>query len=557
MSKHFLYLTNDRLIALIWDRGRISARMLFSANDADTLAAERYFAAQRHLPAYLVTDLIEEDFRLDTIPHLRGSDQEAVLARKLAKIYRTSHFRHAIVQGREEGGRRDDKALFHAIANPDLVQGWLDVLGKTETPLEGIYSSAVLSGLLLKELGIFFPHTLLVTIVPDFNLRQTYFQNKQVKFSRLTSIPYDESRPAGALIAAEISRTWQYLDSLRFFAAEESLEVCLLLHERDRPMMEEAIRAFPLLTFRFLDMGEVAAKINLKSMPASSQAEEILVHQFARGALTNHFADAMQTRFAAFRRAKMALYALTAGILIAGVVGTTYNLHQAARFSNEITDRTQVVRDMQMVYQRIANLLRGQKTPSEVIRDTGVFFNAHIGAEPGSPGPLLRELSTALAEFTHVRLLQVVWITSGDASALPNLQPLPPQAGDEIRSDSRAVPPGATAAGAATVQVVQEADPPLPGNKFHIVQFEAAIRPFSGDFRAALNEVSRLQSRLNEIEGVSAQITSPPLDTGPKAAIKGTLKTIDAVIEPDAAVREVRFIVKVVKTVKAVRAVAP
>ena len=84
------------------------------------------------------------------MPHLRGGDREAVLGRKMAQLYRASTFRHAIVQDREAEGRRDDRVLYHAITNPDLLKPWLVAIEQAEVPLEGIYSSAVLSVRLLK-----------------------------------------------------------------------------------------------------------------------------------------------------------------------------------------------------------------------------------------------------------------------------------------------------------------------------------------------------------------------------------------------------------------------
>ena len=106
MAKHFLYLTNDRLISLVWNRGAITSRESFLSAEAVSASCVAYIEKYRHLPTYLITDLVEEDFRLDTIPHLRASDSEAVINRKLSQIYRSSNLRHAIIQGREEEGRR-------------------------------------------------------------------------------------------------------------------------------------------------------------------------------------------------------------------------------------------------------------------------------------------------------------------------------------------------------------------------------------------------------------------------------------------------------------------
>ena len=98
--KHFLYLTNDKLVTLLWHGGKIVARDVFMAGETNSAPFREYLLKHRAVPTYLVADLIEEDFRLDTTPHLRGADADAVMGRKLAQLYRASNFRHAIVQER-------------------------------------------------------------------------------------------------------------------------------------------------------------------------------------------------------------------------------------------------------------------------------------------------------------------------------------------------------------------------------------------------------------------------------------------------------------------------
>ena len=63
------------------------------------------------------------------------------------------------------------------------------------------------------------PHTLLVTFTPGDAMRQSYFRDREIKFSRLTPIDLEEGQSLGTMIAEETTRTWQYLDSLRHFGA--------------------------------------------------------------------------------------------------------------------------------------------------------------------------------------------------------------------------------------------------------------------------------------------------------------------------------------------------
>lgn len=554
MTKHFLYLTNDKLVALIWKNGAFIDRNMFGSTELGLPAFREYVAGHQHLTTYVVTDLIEEDFRLDTVPHLRGNDQETVLGRKLAQLYRASPFRHGIIQGRETEGRRDDKVLYHAVTNPELLKPLLAALELAQVPLEGIYSSAVLSGKLPEALNTFFPHTLLVTIVPDFGLRQTYFQNKQIKFSRLTPIVFDEGEPVGELIAAETSRTWQYLDGLRFFASGETLEVSILVHARDRQMVADAIRSYPLIQYRFLDIDDVAAKLKLKPAPVSSHAEELLVHLYAQDRIENHFAAPEQRKFSVYKRARFGLFALTAGILAAGAVATGFNLLQASMVSNEIDRRTNRMMPLQAAYRSVVNEISKQTAASETVRDASGFYYQYIRPASASPGDFVRAFSQVLTAFPRIRLLQLIWAPVGDASTTPFYTSSPAQSPGLLQSESK----GSTATAGQVLQsaltsVLQisqppaESDPLLSDGKFQALIVEAAITPFDGDYRTAIKDIGIFVAQINNLPGVTASMIVAPLDVRTTSTLTAT-DTVHANTRPDA-----RFVLKLVRSIKATR----
>ena len=180
--RHFIYLTNTRLVSLTASGKRIVSRREFAVSGAGATAFERYLAQLANVPARVFIDLSEEDFRLDTIPHVGASDREAIVGRKLSQIFRNTPYRHALLQGRESEGRRDDRVIYTAVTNPELLRAWLDIIDKLKVPLEGIHSAAVFSGRLLDEMDLFFPHALLVTFTPGDAMRQTYFRDREIKF---------------------------------------------------------------------------------------------------------------------------------------------------------------------------------------------------------------------------------------------------------------------------------------------------------------------------------------------------------------------------------------
>src|SRR5262249_54775877 len=158
--------TNTRLVSLTTRGKHIVSRREFAVSGAGAAAFERYLAPLGAHPAHLFVDLTEEDFRLDTIPHVGASDRDAILNRKLQQIYRSTPYRHAQLQGREAEGRRDDRVIYTAVTNPEVLRPWIEILERLKVPLGGIHSVAVASGRLLDELDLLFPHALLVTFTP-------------------------------------------------------------------------------------------------------------------------------------------------------------------------------------------------------------------------------------------------------------------------------------------------------------------------------------------------------------------------------------------------------
>ncbi len=197
--RHFLYLTNTRLVSLVTS-GRASCRAASSPCRAPARRPSSATSpAGADVPVHIFTDLSEEDFRLDTIPHVGARDREAILARKLAQIFRNTPYRYAHAAGaRDRGPARRPRAL-HGDHQPrgaarrgsrciERLQG-----AARRHPLGG----GALSGVLLDELDLLFPHTLLVTFTPGDAMRQTYFRDREIKFSRLTPIDLERGSDAG------------------------------------------------------------------------------------------------------------------------------------------------------------------------------------------------------------------------------------------------------------------------------------------------------------------------------------------------------------------------
>jgi hypothetical protein len=510
VPRHFLYLTNSRLVSIATRGKRIAMRREFAATGTGAAEFERHLATLAGVPVHLLTDLAEEDFRLDTVPHVGGRDREAIVARKLAQIFRNTPFRHAVVQGRESEGRRDDRVLYTAVTNPEVLRPWLDAIERQQAPLAGIYSAAVFSSVMLEELDLLFPHTLLVTFTPGGAMRQTYFRDREIKFSRLTPIDPEEGQSLGTLISEETTRTWQYLDSLRHFGEDDRLEVCVMLHAGDRAIVQPSLRDFAQIQHHILDMGQVAAKLGLKPAPLGSTAEEVFVHLFLLRPAANHFATPEMRRFDTLRRARAALVRLSAAAIAGSLGWAGWNLSQAMESVDRDQRVTQQVQVLNTQYDEITRSLPSFGVGGSTMRDAVAFYNASIRAFPH-----VTDFAVALSEVVgrhpEVRLAQFAWIATDDESAMPAMARAAPGEATPVKSIGKsdaAKPPDPRSATFST-------------GRYEVALLEGTVRVPINDFRAALDAVERLATELGRIPGTRADVVQSPLDLSSSAQIEG------------------------------------
>lgn len=532
--RHFLYLTNTRLVSLVTQRKSIVARREFAVSGAGAAAFELYLANLKDVPTHVFTDLAEEDFRLDTIPHVGAGDRDAILARKLGQIFRNTPYRHALLQGREGEGRRDDRVFYTAITNPELLRQWLDMAERLQVPLEGIYSAAVFSGTLLEELDLNFAHTLLVTFTPGDAMRQSYFRDREIKFSRITPIDLEEGQSLGTMVAEETTRTWQYLDSLRHFGPDDRLEVCILVHPSDRRQLEPELRDFAQMQYRILDIEQVATKLGLKPPPLDSTSEEVMIHTFLLHRAENHFASEEMRRFAALRRARRMLNKAAAAVLAASIAWAGWTFARVYQ-SSEVDQRTaQQVAALDREHDQIIKSMPSFGVGGSTMRDAVAFYNGAIRGFPSLPAFVL-PISGILQSHPTVRLTQIAWVATDDAKAMPKL----------ARTQTRDAPPVTAIArtedaGRGTATAAEAANPPFSGGRYEIAMIEGTLRVGANDFRGALAEVEKLAADISQVSGYQAEVVEGPLDLSPKQQLQGRLT------ERTAPTMETRFVLRVV-----------
>jgi len=512
--KQLLYLTNDRLTAYTWERGALAGGRAFDNDEAGREALSSHLAGAPEIPVYVLADLIEEDFQRENLPHVLGRTRHALVQRRLGQLYRDTPYRQATLQGREKEGRKDDRALFSALTNAELITPWVDAILEQQAALAGIYSPTLLSAALVKKFDLACDHLLLVSFQSG-GLRQSYFQGPYLKFSRLTPLA-DHSPLLSSSAAEEIARTQQFLSSSRLLSYGKPLDVAILAPREGLPQLQAVCRDTPALVHRFLALEDAAQRLGLKTSTRHPLGDQLFLGLLGSGTPAGNYALPAQTRFFRLRQARIALYVLSFASLAGGLLWAGSDVLSSLEFRQQSQQLALETRTALTRQQAIMRSLPPTAT-SPANMKAAVDIDRMISHNAPNPVVLLGIVSRALDTLPQIRINQLHWQASEGAAASDpaNLQ----------QPAARPMPqPGPGGAEPAPPAVLIG----IPQKPHQNLLIEGEVAPFQNDYRAALESVRQLADELRKTKLLQVEITQTPLDIKPAAKLQGTAGTEDA-----------------------------
>jgi hypothetical protein len=474
--KTLFFLSSDNFHAQIWTSGKLSAPIYFKNNVAG-LEQLSEFLQTHHNPAHILVDLIEEDFRHEVVPHLTGSNHQALVQRKFDQYYRNTPFRLARRQRRHSDGRRDDEMLFSALTNPARITAWLDLLLLHKTPIAGIYSLPHTSIQMVKEID--YENLLLLSWEKDAGLRQCYYFNKRLRFSRLT--PLNPNSTFADAVANETARTYQYLHSLSLTPQGEQLQVNIICHANDKAQLDAKLSGSPHLRYSYLDIQQLGHRLKAKNTYTDSDATPLFLHQLAITPPHGNYATAQHTHYFRLLQTKRALFSLAALTALVCIAWSTLSFMEASSLEIEIETITGQYRRINDETQHITQGFRNDtlnpdgSTVQASDMKTAVTTVRKLQYYSVPPQQILKELTATLDNFPRIRTVKIDW----QASDIP---------------------------GAGSAYPAQ------------VITFNGELADFGNDFREALNYLERFQLVLTKA-GYTVTPIKLPLDFSSKGTI--------------------------------------
>ena len=507
--KQVFYITSKELVVYHCEKGQVHEAGRFTSTDHGYETFETFLSCWSHCVSYLLVDVIEEEYRHDTIPHVSGGDRSAMIERKLRQAYRNTPYRCGQVIGRKNDGRRDDEVLFSALTNPHALSAWLKELQLYKVPIVGMYSVPLVSQGLMSALALKDPYALLVSLQDHAFLRQSFFNHRVFKASRLSPLStiHEDSYSKG--FVQELEKNQRYLRNLRLLPHTERLDIYILTTPEFAETHLSGLNNNEQMNFHFVELDYASQSIGLESAPDGNNCTPLFAQLITGKALPVNYLAKSERRFYSLYRIRKTLTACTAALSALAILWSGYNIIAA----NEIDDKTAEVQhntiQLYERYQHEAGRLPLVSVSPAEMRDV-VEVHTQLLAKRAKPEQLLARISQHVKAFPNIAIEHIDW------QVIENVE-------EFSATNAR-----------ATVHVAEH----LIERGNEVIEIDAYLISSEATYIKAFDVVHAFIDALrSETLFVDVQATSMPIDAHPQSSLIGIAGSDDFVIEQAFSIR--------------------
>ena len=406
-ARRLLFLGLHQLTAYHWQGGTLHDEGHFTIGPEGYAEFAAYLRHHSGCTFMLLANVAEEGYQPETIPYLQGRDRQAVIERKLGQYFFGASLACAKSLGYEKNKRKDERLLLTALTNPAFFAPWLAAFAEAQIALAGVYSLAQLAPLLLRRLKIAEPRCLVLS-VQDQSIRQSYLENGELHFSRLTPLQNSSQAGIAQAFAAEAGKLQQYLTSQRLIGRDQALTAYVLAHAGTHKAIATSCIDTPQLNFVVIDSTDAARRTGLKTPPPNSFSDTLFLNLLAGAPPAQQYANDEQRHLHHLGQLRALLLGsattvLGACLLYAGL--QLYDRQAVAERSAELRAETQLARQR---YDAIARTFPPMPTDSASLHQL-IERHAELERASATPAGLYRDVARALHAAPTVEIDGIDW----------------------------------------------------------------------------------------------------------------------------------------------------
>lgn len=475
----------------LFARGNLTQWAGYENGEVAWDAFDALLQAHPATPVYLMLDTVEEEYRTEILPHVRGGARQEMLKRKLGQLLRTAPYRATWLQGREASGgkRQDDLYLFMALSSGEVLRPYLAHIVRRRTPLAGIYLLPQVSQTLALRLKCATPGALLVSCQQG-GLRQSFFLNGRLRIGRLTPFEAQDDVGAADYYAAEIEKTRLFLYNSRLLPREARLTVQVLDFDGNLAQLPARLPQDANLSCSCISFEQVCSVLGISTNALPRDIEALHLYLLGKYTPPVSLAAPQLTGDFTLHKLRLGLYAASSGVALVAILWSGYNLYRGYANQTAIKNVMQESARYRAQYEEAARKFPATPVSAEKLRHA-VETAGQLKQFARTPELFMQTLSTSLSDYPQIQLNEMVW-HYGVVGAV---------------------------AAAGTGSTVQNGKI----NWQQQGEIEAEIRPFSGDYRSALALIERFAATLRSQAVVAdVRISKLPVDLDPSSALRGS-----------------------------------
>jgi len=508
LNKLVLCATANSLLAGLWRAGKMQGSQTFANNEAGHQAFAKFLQEYQSTPVYLIADAVEEDYRLESLPHTSGVAKRELIERKLNQFYRGMDYRTAHFINRDKDKRKDDNFLFVALRKDDFIQDWVAVIQSAEAQLVGIYLLPMLSKILIQKLKLSAPNILLCEKLSS-GLRQSYFHNGSLRMSRLVPNVPSEASQLGYFYLVETEKTRLYLVSQRFIARETHLNLALVSVDDSTRQICQAINQEQGLECSDINLSEIAKSLGLSASLIQKMPELLHMQLLASGHPVDNLAPEGLTKTFQFSRLKQAIRIATLAVGVIGLIAAAWMFKLGLDNKSAYDQAMQDTVIQQHRYNEVAKNFPVTPIGANDLK-VAVELDKTISSYPKSPRRMMQVVSAALEQSTqdsldNIQLDRLRWILSSNLN---------------VKDEDKFIPLPTSNNPQANVNIMPSTDPASLNEMAFIT---AEISGFTGDYRGALNTVNRFVANIKADTRVAAvEVLQEPVNVSSFVDLQGS-----------------------------------
>lgn len=490
-----VWLTDTQLSVYRASRSEVRLLATFAEFTRGIDELPRLVGSWRSSRVHVITDLAEEEFHYETLPALARADRKAFFQRKLDQHFRQTPYRHTAVQPAGKRGM-PGKLQLSALVERQKIDALLACLLEARCAIAGLHSAPLASADLLPRLQLPAKPRLLITSVPDYGQRHSYFTPEGLRYTRLVHIPAGREDPS---LADEVRKTSQFLISTRQLDQDEALDILIVEEKEPAPAacgIDPLQHDAPQIHIHRQRVTRLAAQLKF---PAQARSWiELLCLALAHDLVSDHYLPASAARYLRLQQMEKVLRRGAVSVVIAGLFLTLFLLYRAHGAQKDIQLANQALQQQSERLRRFNSQLDalGSDRPAAMIEADTLYRN-HIASWPDIEATS-QAISQILTDFPRLVLERFTW----HASPGPDLS-----AAQENLADPEKAP----------------ASLPAPsGQRWQIIDLAGQIQPSATNRRHEIEAVEQLARRLSRLPNSQVQILRQPLDPSPQGQIRSS-----------------------------------